>query len=278
MTTARNDTQAVGREMRLVLLSASVLVFVLGAILFVFPASTARYFAWTINPPVTAAFIGSGFLAAGVLELRSARERTWSIARTGYSAVLAFTVVMLVVTLYHIDRFHTGEPQAWIWIAVYVAFPPLMLFALFRQLRIPGRDNAIVSPLPQWFRATIALQAIVLIGVGLLLLSVPLTVADYWPWQLSALTGRAIGAWLVGFGFAAGQSAIERDMIRVRNVALSSVVFAMLLFLAIARYRHQIAWGELTTWLFVVVAGSLLLVGIYCVAASYRRLGPVASA
>ncbi len=277
MTVTRNDTQLVSREMRLVLLAASMLVFILGAILFVFPSSTARYFAWTVNPPITAAFMGAGFLAAGVLEMRSAQEQLWSTARTGYSAVLAFTVVMLGVTLYHIDRFHTGELQAWGWIAVYVAFPPLMLFALFRQLRVPGSDAAIVAPLATWFRAATGAQAIVLIGVGILLLSVPVTVANHWPWELSALTGRAIGAWLIGFGLAEGQSVIERDVIRVRNVALSSVVFAALLLIAVARYRHQISWSEPASWIFVTVIGSMLLAGVHSVAASHREMRAVAT-
>ena len=58
--------------MRALLAVAAVLVFLAGTQLFVFSTRTARYFAWTIDPPMTAAFLGAhyndhaGLLAMGV--------------------------------------------------------------------------------------------------------------------------------------------------------------------------------------------------------------------
>lgn len=238
-------------EMRWALTTASVLVFIMGSALYVFAASTARYFAWTVNPAITAAFMGSGFLTAGVLELKSAREHAWPNARPGVLAVLTFTVITLIVTLYHIDRFHTGQPQAWIWIVVYVAFPPALAIAFARQLRAAAADPERTTTLPAALKALIAAQAIFMLVTGVALLLVPLSIAPHWPWTLSALTGRAIGAWLVGLGLAAGQEVLEDDLRRVQNVALCSIVFPVLIFISLLRYHGEIKWSGAPSWVFV---------------------------
>lgn len=264
MTTASASRPAhrhVIPEMRWALTTASVLVFIMGTALYLFAASTARYFAWTVNPAITAAFMGSGFLTAGVLELKSARERAWRNARPGVIAVLTFTVITLLVTLYHIDRFHTGQPQGWIWIVVYVAFPPALAIALVRQLQVAAADPERTTSLPVALKILIAAQSVVMLVIGVALLVVPLSVAPHWPWTLSALTGRAIGAWLIGLGMAAGQEVFENELRRVRNVALCSIVFPMLIFVALLRYHAQVRWNEAASWLFVAFWATVLIAG-----------------
>src|SRR5712692_507014 len=96
--------------MRRLLYVASALVFISGVQLFVLTDHTDRFFAWTIHPGLTAAFLGGGYLASFFLEFLSARERVWAQARLAVPAVLTFTVLTLVVTLVHRDRFHFGDP------------------------------------------------------------------------------------------------------------------------------------------------------------------------
>src|SRR5664279_3021694 len=62
----------------------------------------------------------------------------------------------------------------------------------------------------------------------------PLT-AQVWPWTLTRLTGRAIGAWLVGLGIAAVQAVRENDWMRIRPATMSYVVFGGLELVALAR-------------------------------------------
>ena len=52
------------------------------------------------------------------------------------------------------------------------------------------------------------------------LLIAPTAVMALWPWTLTALTGRAIGAWLIGLGIAAGHAASFVD----RTPAIERVV------------------------------------------------------
>src|SRR6266849_5011445 len=85
---------------------AAFLVLAVGTILFLGSTHTARYFAWTIKPPLTAAFLGANYWAAVALELLAARERVWARVRVAFAPVLMFTLVTFFVTLIYLDHFH----------------------------------------------------------------------------------------------------------------------------------------------------------------------------
>ncbi|MFN2488271.1 MAG: hypothetical protein ABR529_00710 [Actinomycetota bacterium] len=118
---------------RRLLFVAGGLVFLAGLQLFVLPERTDSYFAWTIDPPLTAAFLGAGYWASFALEWLAAMQRSWARARIAVPAVFVFTTLTLVATLLHLDKFHLGVDDSltvavtWLWIAIYVTVPPVML-------------------------------------------------------------------------------------------------------------------------------------------------------
>lgn len=94
--------------MKRLLIVAGVLVALAGVQLFVFPERTDRYFAWTIEPPLTATFLGASYWASVVFQFGAARSRVWANARIAVPTVFVFTTATLIVTLVHLDRFHLG--------------------------------------------------------------------------------------------------------------------------------------------------------------------------
>src|SRR5262249_19290902 len=102
----------------------AALAFVAGVQLFVLSEATDRYFAWTISPPLTAAFLGAAYWAGAVLAFLAAREPVWACARASLGAVLVFTTGALAATLLHLDRFHLDSIFGWVWLVVYVLLPP----------------------------------------------------------------------------------------------------------------------------------------------------------
>jgi hypothetical protein len=121
------------------LLIASALVFLAGFQLFILTEQTDVYFAWTIQPPLTAAFLGGGYFASFILEFLASSEKEWANARIAVPAVFAFTTLTLVATLVHLDRFHFGSQNpfanaaAWLWLGIYAFGPPAMIIAWIRQ-------------------------------------------------------------------------------------------------------------------------------------------------
>ena len=90
---------AVVTPMRVILVVAAGLVFLAGLQLTVFPLRTADWFAWTIDVPMTAVFLGAAYWSSAVLEVAGARSAGWGRARLTVWTVLVFTSLTLVVTL-----------------------------------------------------------------------------------------------------------------------------------------------------------------------------------
>ena len=254
---------------RLLLLLASILVFLVGVQLYVLTGQTEKYFAWTVRSPLTAAFLGGAYWASFAMEFFASRRRVWANARIAIPAVLVFTALTLVVTLVHLDQFHLHAPEfvtrfvTWTWLFVYAVVPPIMVVLLIRQVRVAGRDPDRIEPLAPWFRTMLIVHAAVLLPMGIALLVVPEIAADWWPWTLTPLTGRAIGAWLVGLGIAAAQAAWENDPVRIGVAAASYLVFGVLELIAIARFPDALFWDSVAAWMYLAFLLSTLVGGAF---------------
>jgi len=248
---------------------ASFLVFAAGVPLFLGSTQTGRYFAWTIKSPLTAAFLGANYWAAIVLEALAARQRVWARVRVAFVPVLVFTLATLVVTLVHLDRFHlhggafVTRLSTWLWLAIYVAVPPAMILLGALQLRVAGVDPPRSHPFPPLFRCAVAAQALVLTGLGAALLIAPVSTASIWPWALTPLTGRAIGAWLFGMGLGAAQAAREADFQRARIAFVSFGVAVILQFVALARYGGELDWSSVSGVAYLAVLLGVLVLSSF---------------
>lgn len=255
--------------MRGLLLVAALLVFIIGIPLFLMSTATETYFAWTIATPLTAAFLGASYWASGVLELLAARQERWSDARIAVPAVLLFTVLTLVVTLIHIDRFHFAAEApvtllvTWSWLIVYAVVPALMVIILILQRRGTGEDRPRALPLPNGIRLVLCVQSGIMAVFGLGLLLATSATAPLWPWSLTPLTARAIGAWLLAIGVSVAHAAWENDRPRIRPFALSYLVFAVLQVVALARFPSDFAWGTTAATLYLAFLASQLIVGVW---------------
>ena len=260
------------RPMRVLLGVAAVLVLLAGTQLFVFTLRTEEYFAWTVANPLTAAFLGAAYWGSFVIEALAARERVWANARIAVPSVLVFTVLTMVVTLIHLDQFHLGDRFAWNtravtygWIAIYALVPVLLLVVLVAQLRTPGVDPPRTRPPPGWLTALMGGHAALMLGLGVVLLIAPGVGARVWPWPLTPLTGRAIGAWLVGLGVAAAHALVERDLRRVRAAAWGYLTIAGLQAVALARFPDRMQWSTPSGVVYIAVLASMAVAGLVAV-------------
>lgn len=256
-------------SMRALLVVAGVLVFLAGVQLFVFPLRTDRWFAWTIDPPMTAVFLGAAYWSSLAFEWSAARRRHWCDARISVPTVFVFTTLTLVATLVHLDRFHFGAEHevgtravTWAWLAVYAVVPVLMVVLVVVQLRVPGVDRPRTHRLPRWVRGVIAVEAALLLFVGVALFAVPGRTAGWWPWALTPLTARAVGAWCLGLGVAAAHACVEDDLRRLRPAAWAFVVFAALQSVALLRHGSVLRAERPATWVYLAFLAVAAVVGV----------------
>jgi hypothetical protein len=109
-----------------------------------------------------------------------------------------------------------------------------------------------------------------MLGVGIALYVAPADVDAIWPWTLTPLTSRAVGAFLIGFGAAAVHAVVENDVTRFEGAAYAYATLGALELVALARYTDTLdapAIGEAAFFAFTV---SVLAVGI---AGSLRARG-----
>jgi hypothetical protein len=100
-----------------------------------------------------------------------------------------------------------------------------------------------------------------LVGVPMLL--VPTVVLGAWPWQLTPLTSRAVGAWAVGVGTIAAQAAWENDWWRLRPMMLSYAALGALQIIGVLRYPADLDWGRAAAVAYVCFLATILLLGTY---------------
>lgn len=257
--------------MRWLLIVAGLLVLGAGNSLFIFSEQTDEYFAWTIGNPLTAAFLGAAFWSSCALELISAREQVWSRARLAVPAVLLFTILTLIATLLHLDKFHDSW-IAWVWVATYLIVPPVFLVVLWMQRQEPGIDEPRSFPLPGWLRGLSIVQGIVLIFVGEGLMLAPNDAMTLWPWPLTELTARAIGAWLIGLGIIAVQAAWENDYLRVRASGFAAILLAALEGVALARFPDTVDFGSVEAIIYICALVVVAVVGVASVLGNQRAI------
>ncbi len=282
MTVSTADGRPLVPAVRALLASFALLTLLATNQLFVRAQDTAQGFAWTIEPPLTAAFFGGGYAAGCVLVVLSLRRGAWATARVGYLTVLLFVLLALAATLLHLDKFHFDasaalpRAAAWTWLVVYLVVPVAMLAALPGQLRAPGGDRSSGVRLGRTLRAVLAVQATTLIVVGLALFVLD-DVRDLWPWPLTELTARAVASWLVALGVGAVLAVVEDDAARLHPAAVTYAVLGVFQLLALARFRDELDWSDVSAWGYLLAVGSALCVGVAGIVRARAR-GPAAHA
>jgi hypothetical protein len=198
-TTASGGLQAISRAGVLLLL---VLALANGAFLYLVPARAAADYAWSINPPVCAAFLGAGYLAGTVATaLVVFGTGSWRSLRVLPLPLVVLSVALLAATLIHADRFRWDYPPTWIWVAVYASVPFVVGYLWLAQERAGIPVPAAHPGLDGVRGASWALGAMG-IAVGALLFLLPAVGGDVWPWPLTPLLSRATGAWYLLIGTA----------------------------------------------------------------------------
>lgn len=265
------------RGMRALLLASGALVLLAGIQLFVFAERTDEYFSWTIAPPVTAAFLGAGYFAAVAMEWLAARHAVWVAARLVAMTIIVFASLTTVATLVHIDRFHLDGPTVgtvavtWVWIVIYVVVPPAMIVLALLQRRAPGADPQRQAPVPGWFKVVFGGHALVMLAIGIPLFLWPvLTATTMWPWELTPLTGRAVGAWLIGMGFGGLLGMWENDWSRLYPMAVSFFLLTVLQLVTVLRYLDAFDWSAARSWLYLVYLVNMFALSVVAWHASHR--------
>jgi membrane protein CcdC involved in cytochrome C biogenesis len=255
-------------SLRAIFVCFAALAFMAGVLLFIGADRTEDYFAWTIEPPLTAATLGAFYWAALVLLASAARAHSWAEARPAVYPVALIALLLLATTLIHLERFDLDSLFGWFWLIAYCLVPLVIAFAVVDQLRSRRGEPEVSRPedvemrLPAPLSGALVAEGLAMIAIGAVLLISPED-AGFWPWALTPLTSRAIGAFVIGIGLAALTAALENDLGRFRGAAYAYGALGALELLAAVIHSDDFGGDDLATAIYVAFLVAVLATGAY---------------
>jgi hypothetical protein len=241
-----------------------------GVFLYLLPGEADTRYAWSIKPPVNAAFIGAGFLAGtlatGLVLFAATRWRSLSVLPP---ALWVLATSLLAATIIHHDRFKFHYAPTWLWVIVYAGVPIAVPVLVYLQYR--DRDREPTPPADPRLNVVRGLSAVIgaalLIGAIVLFASPTGSLARHWPWALTPLLARAVAAWYALFGTMLVSCAVGLRRRSEAVIAYATLAAWCLLLLALPLlHPDDVSGGYFGGWLALMLV--LLAVAALLLASS----------
>jgi hypothetical protein len=255
-------------------LSAFIIPFLVVAfvVLYGFPGDTERLFAWTINPTMTPMTLGAVYLGGAYFFVRAFRATAWHTVKSGFVAVGTFASLMGVATILHWDRFNHDHVAFWLWGGLYFT-TPFLVWGVWAANRRRDTDAAADDlMLPPAARTVIGLTGIFAVVAGLLLFLFPSEAVDVWPWMLTPLTSRVLGA-IFMLGTAGLGVFVDARWSATRLMLQVQVFMLALILIAAVRAHDQLDGSDVLTWLLLAgFAAAMASAAVLSVTMDARRV------
>lgn len=225
------------------------------AVLVPSPTHTRTLFAWEIKPTMSAMVLGSVYLGGAYFFVRVAFARKWHAVAGGFVPVGTFATLMGITTVLHWSRFIHGNVAFWLWVVLYFSTPVLVFAVFFRNQREYSRGSADDLRFGSVAAGGLVLVGVAAAGSALFLYLLPSHAARAWPWHLTPLTARMLGA-IFALGIAAIGAAWERRWSAARIPVQVAWIMLVLLLIAGARAHAEFDTGNPLTWLLLVGFGA----------------------
>jgi len=246
-------------------LAAFIVPFLVVAfvVLYGFPHDTKRLFAWDIHPALTPMVLGAVYIGGAYFFVRAFQATEWHTVKVGFIPVTVFASLLGVATVLHWDRFIHTNLAFWLWAGLYFTTPFLVLGTWLRNRGVepaPGTDELRLAPAA---RVVVGVTGALSLALGLFLFLRPTPAIDLWPWTLSPLTARVMGA-VFALGVAGLVIVADSRWSTARLMLQTEEVMVFLILLAAGISHGDLDGSRPLTWvlgagLLAVLAGSLWL-------------------
>ena len=246
-------------------LSAFIAPFLLVAfvLLYGFPGDTAHLWAWPIQSHLTSMLLASAYLGGCYFFLHVLlRERRWAAVRAGLVSVALFATLLGIATLLHWGKFTHGSPAFWLWAGLYFVAPFLVVWAWVANQRYAGQPAPDAPRLGRAARLVVAAVGGLALVTGVGMFLAPVWASGVWPWPLTPLTARVVGA-TFSLG-AAGLGVLADDRWEaVRLMRRVQLVMFTLILVAVVRARHELLTDRPLTWVMGAGFAALFVASVW---------------
>ena len=257
-------------------LAAVIIPFLVVAfiILYFWPHDTDKLFAWTIKPGMTVMMLAAAYLGGIYFFSRVIAAKQWHLVKLGFLPVTVFASLLGIATLLHWDRFNHSHISFYTWTVLYFT-TPFLVFAVW--LRNRKTDNGIAEPnelmLHPVIRLLIGIIGLITLAVSLLLFLQPGFMIRIWPWALTPLTARVVGAMFALPGIVGLGIATEKRWSAARIILEAQACSIATILIAAAFSWSDFSTSNPLTWLLVGGLAFMLvaIVALYVGCEMYRR-------
>lgn len=257
-------TRFVGVVVALVLTTAFV-------ILFFFPDRTGELFAWAITPAMSSRYFGGAYLGGAWIQANVAFGKRWHRVHVGFPVITVFTLVMLISTLLHWERFSLGTLPFNAWLIIYIISPLLIPAIWIYNKRTdsgqPEESDVVVSPAVRLVMRLVGIVVLVFVAAGFLY---PDFFIGIWSWKLTALTARVMAGWLSVIGVGSLMLASDSRWSAWR-VLLEGIFIGHSWVLVAAAINPSDFTTSPLNWFTLSVAVGLLVIASCYVSVEWRR-------
>lgn len=265
-----SDPQASVRDDRVLTLTRGVSLVIIPFLVVAFfvlvpwPTDTGRLFAWHIKPTLTAMVLGSVYLGGAYFFFRAFRATEWHTVKGGFVPVGTFATLMGVATIAHWDKFTHTHVAFWLWAGLYFTTPFLVFWVFLANRKHDAPATGADLLLSVGVSRIIAVVGGLSLLTGLFLFLLPSQAVTVWPWTVTPLTSRVLGA-IFCLGVAGLGALFDRRWSSARVLLQVAALMLALIVIAGARATGDFDSANAMTWLisagFVGVLAAI--VGLY---------------
>ena len=238
--------------------------------LFLFPNIVRPLWPWEIAPFNTR-FLGAIYLGALIPVGYMYLSPRWSPTRPVLRAIFAFTFIVLIVSLFTIEKFDMTSWPVWGWFAIYIGLPLSAGYHLWLYRSMP--TSHLNSVLPNW--STILRITGVLFGLyGLGLLFLPNTFGNTFPWKLDVFHSQLYSAMFFTGSimmFTVGKFSTSAEFMASGLTVATFTISAILGLFIVDADLQKIDWMSSTTLIWLGSLTVLALLGLTMVLAGVRK-------
>ncbi len=247
-------------------ISAIIVPFLVAAfiILYLFPDHTKELFAWGIQPRMSAMMLGAAYIGGAYFFVRAAMGARWHWVKVGFLPVTTFATLMGIATILHWDRFNHGSISFFAWAGLYFTTPFIVFLLWLRNRATDPGPTAHDLRVPRLVRLLIGIVGGLTLLTSMILFLQPGFMISAWPWQLTPLTARVMGALFALTGVGELAIALDARWSAVRIPLQSQMIGIVLIGLAMIfswsnfRQANPLTWVFLASIVFLLVASPLV--------------------
>jgi hypothetical protein len=241
----------------------AVLSIISGPLLYLYPGGTARYWAWEVQPAMSAVWLGASYIFAAMFLFTILFLGRFQKLFVALLTVWPFSCAMLFATLIHIDRFFVDRLAFWAWSFIYLIVPIAVptFWLLNKKHAIPHQEGELQFP-----KSSAYIAALISLGFFLLaaaLIFNPPMAASFWPWNLTPLMSRVIGGWILSWSAASLSLVFERRYLSYREFIPEAGLWLVLILIGGWRFSEQFDFSRPSTYIFFGGLGLMALSMFY---------------